>query len=301
MIQVAPKNAGLEHLVAQTILQELERFETLQAIARADANIEGVHQLRVCTRRLRANLTAFSSLIVKNPIRLLEELRVLGGALGTVRDLDVLRLKIPQWSFDVPLEPQVLEIVQAALEIARSKTRSELAKTLDSPRTQHLFKRLSELAHIVLGKSASHHDQQKIEKILEAGYQHWQQLGIKSQQSHAKLESLHALRKQTKRVRYVLEMLEPMIGSVAGKAIRHMKTLQSQLGEINDLAFGLEYLHHLAREQIDLAFVLEPLETHLENNLKMTRAQFLSESKTFDARVEWQTLRREFKHLEHAK
>jgi CHAD domain-containing protein len=80
-----------------------------------------------------------------------------------------------------------------------------------------------------------------------------------------------------------------------------MKTLQSQLGEINDLALGLEYLHQLARENIDLAFVLEPLERYLEEKLKTTRTQFLSEIKTFDPRAESQSLWRGFKHLKHAK
>jgi hypothetical protein len=38
MIQIACENDGLEHLVAQTILQELERFAQLEAVARADIN-----------------------------------------------------------------------------------------------------------------------------------------------------------------------------------------------------------------------------------------------------------------------
>jgi CHAD domain-containing protein len=304
MIQIDRENHGLGQLIAQTILQELGRFETLRAIARADANIEGVHQLRVCVRRLRAILTECSSLIVKNPSDLLEELRVLGRTLGAVRDLDVLQVKVSQWGLEVPLEPQVLEIVQAVLETSRLKARSELFKSLDSPRTQHLFKYLNELAQTIPGQFMPNHDQQKIEKVLEAAYQHLQQLAIKTQQSHATLESLHALRKQTKRLRYVLEMLEPLIGSAAGKAIKQMKAWQSQLGELNDLAFGLEHLHDLARERFDLAFVLEPLEQYVEENLRTTRAQFLSEFKTFDARAKWQTLRRGLKHhtkLEHAK
>jgi CHAD domain-containing protein len=301
MIQVAPGNAGLEHLVAQTILLELERFGQIQAITRADADIESVHQLRVCTRRLRAILTAFSSVIVGNSSTLLEELRALGKLLGAVRDLDVLRVEVLQWSLDLPLEPQVMEIVQTALESSRSKARCELFKTLDSPRTQHLFKCLNELAYTLIGQFTPHHDRQKIEKILENAYQHLQELRTKTQQSHANLDLLHELRKQTKRLRYVLEMLEPMIGLVACKAIKHMKSLQSQLGKINDLAVGLEHLHKLAQERIDLAFVLEPLEGHLEEKLKTTRAQFLNEIKTFDARVEWETLRRGFKHFEHTK
>ncbi len=262
-------------------LQELERFAQLEAVARADANIEGVHQLRVCVRRLRAILTECSSLIVKNPSDLLEELRGLGRALGAVRDLDVLQVKISQWSLEVPLEAQVLKIVQAALETSRLKARTELFKTLDSPRTQHLFNRLSELAQTIAGNFTPNHERQKIAKILEAAYQHLQELTIKTQQSHAKLESLHALRKQTKRLRYVLEMLESTYGSVAVKAIRQMKTLQSQLGEINDLAFGLEHLHHMARTRLDLAFVLEPLEHYLEQNLNTTRAQFSRHNQNF--------------------
>jgi CHAD domain-containing protein len=271
-------------------LQELERFAQLKPVARVNANIEGVHQMRICVRRLRAILTECSSLIVLNPSDLLETLQVLGGVLGAVRDLDVLHLKVSRWSLDVPLESQVLEIIQTSLETSRYKAHARLLKTLDSPRTQHLFKCLNELTQTMIRQSMPHHDKQEIAKMLEAAYQRLQELTIQTQKPHATLESLHALRKQAKRVRYVLEMLEPMIGSAACKAIKHMKTLQSQLGEINDLALGLEYLHHLARENIDLAFVLET-----------TRTQFLSEIKTIDPRAESQSLWRGFKHLKHAK
>jgi CHAD domain-containing protein len=239
--------------------------------------------------------------IAGNVGSLLEELRVLGSVLGAVRDLDVLQIKMSQWSYNFPLENRVLEIVQAELETSRLKAHIELLKTLDSPRTQHLFKCLKELGQNSLAHLESDHEQQKIEHALETMYEHLQHLDAQARKPHASLELLHTLRKQTKRLRYVLEMLEPILGSKVGKTIKQVKALQSQLGEINDLAFALEYLHQMAREYIDLAFALEPLERYLENNLKTTRAQYLSESKPLDTRVEWQMLRRGFKRLEHAK
>jgi CHAD domain-containing protein len=287
--------------LASIIGQELERFHQFEPMARANENIEGVHKLRIGVRRLRAIITAFSSAIVTNTSSLLDELRVLGGVLGALRDLDVLRLKIPEWSFNAALEPQVQVIVQSALKGSSLTAYRKLLNTLDAPRTQNLFKRLNALAQTRLVQFEPDDDRQKIEHALQTMYKHLQYLDAQARKPHASLESLHALRKQAKRVRYVIEMLEPILGSKVGKTIKQVKALQSQLGEINDLAFALEYLHQMARGQIDLAFVLEPLEGYLETRLKTSRAQFLSESKTFDPRVEWQTLRRGFKHLEHAK
>jgi CHAD domain-containing protein len=94
----------------------------------------------------------------------------------------------------------------------------------------------------------------------------------------------------------VLEILEPKLGTVIKKAIKHLRKVQSQLGEINDLAVTLEHLHQMARDSIDLAFVLEPLEDYLEAKLKTSRAEFVLVWKDFDPRVEIQKLHRGLKH-----
>src|SRR5258705_12951045 len=53
--------------------------------------IEGVHQLRVAARRMRTALAVFADRLPERAVVALErDLRALGHAVGTVRDLDVL-------------------------------------------------------------------------------------------------------------------------------------------------------------------------------------------------------------------
>src|SRR5579872_6284418 len=60
--------------------------------ARRGDDVEGVHQARVATRRLRSNLRTFAPLLRRGSTDdLADELRWLGRRFGTVRDLDVLR------------------------------------------------------------------------------------------------------------------------------------------------------------------------------------------------------------------
>jgi CHAD domain-containing protein len=281
--------AWLVHSLARNINQELEQFRKLGPIARADASIEAVHQLRVCVRRVRAILSECSNLIFANTADLLNELRSLSAVLGAVRDLDVVILKFQHLKNDVKLQSYVVRMIHSNLESTRQQLRVLLLKTLDAPRTQVLFKRLEELAQAILLQDQTGNDSQKTESILEKLYQN---LEINPKN----LEALHTLRKRVKRTRYVLEILEPKLDTVIKKAIKHLRKVQSQLGEINDLAVTLEHLHQMARDSIDLAFVLEPLEDYLEAKLKTSRAEFVLVWKDFDPRVEIQKLHRGLKH-----
>ncbi|MGH7895033.1 MAG: CHAD domain-containing protein, partial [Candidatus Binatia bacterium] len=72
------------------ILHHLAMLERGMAAARA-GRVEGVHQLRVATRRLRAALALFESGLPRRASRSArEELAWLGRTTGPVRDLDVL-------------------------------------------------------------------------------------------------------------------------------------------------------------------------------------------------------------------
>src|SRR4051794_29104677 len=103
-------------------------------------DVEGLHQMRVATRRLRSDLKTFETLVDtgwSEPLR--DELRWLGGALGEVRDLDVLLERLHEEAGD--LEPELTKLFQA-LEQRRSAARSMLITVLRSARFVDLLDRL---------------------------------------------------------------------------------------------------------------------------------------------------------------
>ncbi len=67
----------------------------------ASGDVEGVHQMRVATRRLRSDLRTFRDLIDPSWARpLRDDLRRLGCVLGEVRELDVLTSRLQEAAGD---------------------------------------------------------------------------------------------------------------------------------------------------------------------------------------------------------
>ena len=63
---------------------------------------EGVHQMRVCTRRLRAAFRAFRDVLPANAVRSFNrEFKWVASVLGRVRDLDVYRDNLDHYAAEV--------------------------------------------------------------------------------------------------------------------------------------------------------------------------------------------------------
>src|SRR6266508_3298668 len=81
----------LGELVGAALTEHVRRIVDHDPVIRLDLDPEGVHQMRVATRRLRADLRTFRPVLDREwsePLR--NELRWLGRSLGAVRDADVM-------------------------------------------------------------------------------------------------------------------------------------------------------------------------------------------------------------------
>ncbi len=88
---VLGKKPSAADLVRQAISAAVDRIMRHDPGVRIGDDPEDVHQARVGTRRLRSDLRTFSSLLDEEWLASLrDELRWLAGALGEVRDDDVL-------------------------------------------------------------------------------------------------------------------------------------------------------------------------------------------------------------------
>src|SRR4028119_1539175 len=75
---------------AEVLRVRFDEIVSLRDAALDFSDIEGVHSMRVATRRLRSAMRDFMPLMDKRPSkRLRKELKQLADALGTVRDQDV--------------------------------------------------------------------------------------------------------------------------------------------------------------------------------------------------------------------
>jgi inorganic triphosphatase YgiF len=97
--------------------------------------IEGVHQMRVATRRLRSMLSAVKKMLPEAERRwVIDEIKTVTGALGPARNLDVLATELlPPARAEASDQPGWDELSAAAQE-ARAKAHRQVADEIGSPR-----------------------------------------------------------------------------------------------------------------------------------------------------------------------
>jgi CHAD domain-containing protein len=111
-------------------------------------DIEGVHAMRVATRRLRAALEVFAPCLPrKRGARALADVKALAGALGERRDRDVgLDLLTRLHEGCALAERRAVEVLIEELRREQRQANRRLAKALDRARRRRLRRRLERLA-----------------------------------------------------------------------------------------------------------------------------------------------------------
>ena len=200
---------------------------------RLGTDSEELHQMRVATRRLRAFLRAGHELLDPEWAEAVrEELQWLGGALGPVRDLDVLVEH---------LEPEVEQLgddraegrkLLRSLERKRRTARRRLLEVLDSTRYLALLDTLEQpIATIAAART--------LEEIHAAEHARLRK-AVKTLDDASPDEELHAARIMVKRARYAAELLGD------ARYVKAAKALQDVLGEHQDAVVASECLRALA-------------------------------------------------------
>ena len=208
----------------------LAHLEAHLPLALSGEDPEGVHQVRVAGRRLRAYLDLLGFRVLK------DDLRFLVRQAGRVRDLEVaLGKDLPQ-GFREHLEAELGEARRSLVTLLRSPWVGALLRAL---------RHLPPLDEKRAGKRL---------KRLEARLEE-RRARLEAQPT---LENLHAFRRALRRVRYAKEFL--------GLSSKREKALQEVLGEVNDLKVLKDlleaYLH--GREDLEARSYLEGLEGALE-------------------------------------
>jgi CHAD domain-containing protein len=132
---------------AQVIERHRLAMEGRFAVALEGRDPEGVHDVRVASRRLRAALAFFAPCIEEGQRdRLERDLRAATKALGRVRDFDVLRLKFAELvSRSSPVAALALESLDARLARQRRRARTKMMRRFASIDLDRLNARLKRL------------------------------------------------------------------------------------------------------------------------------------------------------------
>jgi inorganic triphosphatase YgiF len=235
----------LDDALAAILASCIEQIAANEPAARAGADPEGVHQMRVGVRRLRSALALFRPLLPlaeSEPLR--AELRWLGDALGGARDLDVfLDETLAPLLAHALQEPALKRLRDAAREM-REEQYAALRAALDSPRFPRLVLALGRLAaargwrETATGTRAEQlaaPARALASELLSRRDARVRRLG--SRLDTLTVQEKHRLRIQVKKLRYAAEFFRGLYPQKRSqRAIRRLARLQDVLGHLNDRA-----------------------------------------------------------------
>lgn len=258
---MSPKAAGMDlpefaadlptvQAAALLLERQLAVLITNEAGIAADSDIECLHRFRVAVRRARTLIQALKQHLPPAILGLGEDLKWLSAATGPLRDLDVHLTGFEAMISLVPDEPtSAFAPMRAVLEKRRLAAHHKALAVLRSTRYQALKRRWRRIDNIrqrtadspLIGLAADAAIARAYAQALKKG-------GRITKKSPA--EALHALRKDGKKLRYLMEFFAPLKQEEAIEgAIRTLKELQDCLGKHQDFA-----VEHAVVRKIRLQF-----------------------------------------------
>jgi inorganic triphosphatase YgiF len=233
--------AAAFQVIGRSVLRHIAANEPA---ARA-ADPEGVHQMRVGVRRLRAAMAVFSELLgCKQTEQIKRDLKWLAGKLGPVRDLDVFLNGKIQLFENADSPTAGLAELKSEL-IYRRDIAGESAKTaLATARYRLLIFNILEWIEDGKWLKKSHsHGKRKIRPFAADLFQRRTKKARKKARKAGEVDPLtrHKLRIAIKKLRYALYFFESLFSrNGSTKALsrhkKHLQDLQDNLGALNDIA-----------------------------------------------------------------
>ena len=217
--------------------EQREAIEQQDPAVRA-GDAEGVHKMRVATRRLRSTLKTFRGSFEPERAGFVQgELKWLAHCLGDVRDGQVLSHKLVATADDFP---EVAARIRERLEADVARGRQPLTEALDSDRYLAL---LDAIDALVDEPGAGDRDaRRRAAKVLRKA----DQLLDEATADGVDAE-LHEARKKFKQARYAVEVFAPAAGKPGKRLVDALTGLQDVLGAHQDSVVAREVLREVSK------------------------------------------------------
>lgn len=227
----ATRRDNIRAALGPRIRRLLEEMWEAEDAARSFDDPEGVHQMRVATRRIRSILQASGDAFEGKPYRRVSTtLRRLTRALGPVRDGDVLIGILKARDGDD--RPGVRRLIDR-LSGERDEARAGLLALLDElddegfrEASLDAFRESKGGRGHISRKDARHMIREHVDDFIAA---------TTSFPAEDAPSDLHRIRIATKRLRYGLQLLEEPLRPGASQIIPELSGFQDELGEIHNL------------------------------------------------------------------
>ena len=228
----------------------LTRMLTHVPATMAGEDPEAVHDMRVAARRVRAAWRVFGNAYERPVVRHhTAEIRVLGGRLGAVRDLDVQLAILTAYREQRSKRARTaLAPLVEAWTAARAERHADLVAHLGSPWFGMLVadhKSFVDAApdDVVRGPAPATVRTAAPAVTWDAYGEVW---AFEPDVGGADVETLHDVRIATKWLRYTLEFVREPMEPTATELIRRVVALQDHLGDIHDLHAAAAHARQVA-------------------------------------------------------
>ncbi len=234
----------------QLLRAELEIIQTNAPYIPQDIDTEFLHDFRVALRRTRSAISQFKDVLPAEPVaRFRADLKTVAQWTNDLRDLDVYLLAEPTYQAMLPDFMQAdMAPLFAYLRRKRKKALRTAVSALRSPTYQQIMADWETFLHTPDDEAAAPPilplAQQRIYKRYRRIIKQGQKILISGEEAE-----MHALRIECKKLRYLLEFFITLFPpEEMALLIGQLKTLQTNLGDINDLHVQEAYLLRLAAE-----------------------------------------------------
>ena len=223
------------------------RFEELYAFREAALNWsdpEGVHSMRVASRRLRGALRDFTPYLRKRDLTSIQrQLKSLAAALGEVRDQDVAIMALEKIAKHAPAQVSTAlkEYIDTRMEV-RDRAREELTLLLDKTAFDELAASFSDgvdKATTATGTETEITFRKMSQAVILDRLKELEKLS-NSLFDPFEIEALHEMRIAAKRLRYALELFRQCWGSPLGTYANRCARIQTALGDVHDCDVWVE-------------------------------------------------------------
>ncbi len=229
----------------------ITRFGEMVGLHKAALNWsdpEGVHSMRVASRRLRSALRDFSPYVRKRGLTSsVKQIKSIADALGEVRDQDVAIAALEKTATQAPAEisATLKEFVVSRIE-TRDQARLKLKSILQRGQLKQLEADFTAAVDVVTaiggGKTQSAANVTYLKMARSVMLDRLREMEKMSSNLYKpfRIEPLHEMRIAAKRLRYALELFDQCWGHTISVYAKRAARLQSALGQVHDCDVWIE-------------------------------------------------------------
>jgi len=214
---------------------------------------DGIHDMRVLSRRLRSHVSDFNPYLRKPGLSVVK-LRSLAKSLGAVRDQDVALAALKASKSGATGDAfEGIEMLESERRTLREEALATLEKAIklsavDEVRDEFLA-RLADVATVRPKKSTRQSESNSVlifgtvaSEVIAARLKEFRSAAAETIYRPAATKDLHELRILSKRLRYAIELFAPCWGKELKEIAKEVSLMQTSLGELHDCDVWIEDL-----------------------------------------------------------